>query len=225
MDTELEISLSDILAFVKKRILLIVLCGVYVMAGAFLVSNYLLKEQFRAEVSMYVAPNADEINRTASLSELNYAQAVVDTYIEILQTKSFLNEVADASGVDYTSTQLKNMISMSALNGTEIFRIRVTSTDPSEAFTIANTMAELAPGKIIEIKDADAVRVVDPATLPIQPVSPNKAKNTLMGFALGIFLGFGIALLLEMNDTRVKSEEDLTRRYDYPVLGVLPYGD
>lgn len=225
MDAELEISLADIMKFVKKRFVLIVLCGIYAMAASFIISNYVIEDEFTTQVSMYVAPNADDINRVASLSELNYAQAVVDTYIEILRTDTFLSDVAAASELAYTPTQLRGMISMSSLNGTEIFRIRVVSNDPQEAYVLANTIADLAPRKIIEIKDADAVRVVDPASLPTEPSAPNIIRNTIMGFILGIMLGLGISFLIELADTRIKSEEDLVRTYKLPVLGTVPFSE
>lgn len=225
MEEEFTISWSEILNFIKKRFIMIVLCGVYAMAAAFLISEYVIDDVFKAQVSMYVAPNADEINRTASLTELNYAQAVVDTYIEILKTNSFLTDVAAEANVDYTPTQLRSMVAMQAQNGTEIFRITVSSEDPDEALLLANTIAELAPEKIISIKDADAVRVVDPAVKPDKPSEPSVMKNTVLGFAVGLMLGFGLAFMLEFLDGRVKSEEDLVRNYKLPVLGSVPYSE
>lgn len=225
MDTEFEISLSDILFFLKKRLILIILCGIYAMAASFIISRYVINEEFTAQVSMYVAPNADDANRAASLSELNYAQAVVDTYIEILRTDTFLTSVAETAGLDYTPAQLRNRISMQALNQTEIFRIRVVTEDPDESYQLATTISELAPQKIIDIKDADAVRVVDPAVMPTAPTSPNVVRNTLMGFLLGIMLGVGIGFLVEISDRRIKGEDDLLRVYKLPVLGSIPINE
>ncbi len=222
MEDEISISWSDITAFVKKYFAFIVVITILAAGVSFGVSKYFIPEKFQTEVSMYVAPNANEQSRTASLSELNYAQAVVDTYIEILRTTSFMTDVITEANLNYTPDQLSNMISMQAQNGTEIFRISVTSTNPDEALLIANTIAELAPAKIIEIKDADAVRVVDPAQRPVQPSSPNVMRNTVLGLLVGLLLGVGIAFAIEFLDNRVKNEQDLTRSYPYPVLGVIP---
>ncbi len=192
------------------------------MAAAFLYTTYLVDEEYTAEVKMYVAPNADEANRSASLSELNYAQAVVRTYIEILRTDSFMQSVAEVGNFDYTPAELRSMVSMSAVNNTEIFRIRVVSSEPEETYRLTQTIAELAPEKIIEIKDADAVRVVDPPIMPRQASGPNLIRNIAVGFALGIVLGFGISLVLELANRRVKNAEELQRLYKLPVLGTVP---
>lgn len=223
MEEEITISWSEITNFLKKRVLMILVCGLVAMVGAFTYSRYFIDKVYTADVSMYVAPNADEINRTASLSELNYAQAVVDTYIEILKTNSFLTDVAVAADLDYTPSQLRSRVSMRAQNGTEIFKIAVSSNKPDEAVLIAETIADLAPQKIIEIKDADAVRVVDPPILPQNPSSPNVMQNTVIGLMLGIFLGFSIAFVLEFMDGRVKGADDLERHYKLPVFGTVPY--
>lgn len=222
MDNELEISLSDILQFIKKRFLLIVLCGVYFTVGTFLVSHYLIPEKYTASVSMYVNPNADEKDRVATLGDLNYAQAVVDTYIEILKTNVFLTDVAQTSALPYNPAELRKMVNMQEQNGTEIFKISVVSENPNDSLLLAETIAHLAPQKIIEVKDADAVRVVDPAILPTAPSSPNVMRNTVLGAALGLMLGVLIAFVLEMTDKRIKNEDDLLKNYNVPVLGTIP---
>ncbi|HVI41249.1 MAG TPA: Wzz/FepE/Etk N-terminal domain-containing protein [Anaerovoracaceae bacterium] len=219
---ELEFTLSEIISIIIKRIWIIVLCIILGTAGTFTVTKCLIHEKYTASVSMYVAPNSGNADLFASLNELNYAQKVVNTYIEILKTDNFMSSVAKASSLGYSVGELKKMVEMSPLNDTEIFKVKVTTTDPKKSLLLANTIARLAPEKIIEIKDADAVRVVDPATLPEYPSSPNVLLNIAIGFALGFIIGIMAAFIIEMMDKRVKDEDDLLKHYDVPVLGVIP---
>lgn len=221
-NTEMEFTLSEIFSMIMKRFWIIVLCIILGTAGTFAVTRFLIDEKFTASVSMYVVPNNGGTDLIASLNELNYAQKVVNTYIEILKTDSFMNSVAKVSDLRYSSTELKKMVAMSPINDTEIFRVQVTATDPGESLLLANTIARLAPEKLIEIKDADAVRVVDPATLPENPSSPDILLNTAIGFILGLVVGLMTALIIEMLDKRVKDEDDLIKHYNAPVLGVIP---
>lgn len=221
-ELELEYSLSEIFVMVIKRLWILVLCILLATSGAFSVTKFLIAEEYTASVSMYVAPNNGNADLIASLNELNYAQKVVNTYIEILKTDSFMNSVAEESGLGYSAEALKKMIEMGPLNDTEIFKVQVTTTDPRESLSLANTIARLAPQKIIEIKDADAVRVVDPATLPAVPSSPNILMNTVIGFAVGLIMGIMTALIIEMRDKRVKDEDDMLKHYGIPILGVIP---
>lgn len=223
-DTEMEIeySLSEIFSILFKRVWIIVLCTVLATVGAFVVTKYIIDEKYTASVSMYVAPNSANVDVLASLSELNYAQEVVNTYIEILRTNSFMTSVAYNSGLGYSQKDLAEMVEINAVNDTEIFMVKVTTKDPDDSLILANTIAQMAPQKIIEIKDADAVRVVDPAVLPLEPSSPNVLRNTAIGLALGLMAGVMLAFLLEMMDKRVKNEDDIVRRYNIPVLGSVP---
>ncbi|MBE0582309.1 MAG: polysaccharide biosynthesis tyrosine autokinase [Desulfofustis sp.] len=61
--------------------------------------------------------------------------------------------------------------------------------------------------------------VVREADLPIAPSSPNKRRSLLIGLALGLFGGIGLAFLVEYLDNTIKSETELERRYGIPVLG------
>jgi len=43
-----------------------------------------------------------------------------------------------------------------------------------------------------------------------------------LGFAVGLMLGFGLALLIEILDRSIKSEEQITELLGIPVLGSIP---
>ena len=86
---------------------------------------------------------------------MNYAQKIVNTYIEILRTDIFLKSVAKQASLRYPPDQLLEMIEMQAVNNTEIFEIKVTTNSPEESLLLATTISELAPRKIIEIKNAN----------------------------------------------------------------------
>jgi capsular exopolysaccharide synthesis family protein len=67
------------------------------------------------------------------------------------------------------------------------------------------------------------INIVDVATLPDKPIPKNETKIYFVGILLGILLGFGLALLLEFNDTSIKSTEDIERYLGLPVLGTIPH--
>lgn len=222
MEMNVEYSLLEIFLILLKRLWMIVLCVIVGTVGTFLVNEFIIEKQYTASVQMYVSPNKDNPTNITSISELNYAQAVVDTYMEILKTASFMDLVAETTDLGYTGTDIKKMMEMSAVNNTEIFKVSITNPDPQKALLIANTIASLAPQKIIEIKNADAVKVVDPARLPTVPTSPKVLRNTAIGAILGLVLSAMLAFLLEMMDRRVKDEDDLIKHYNIPVLGSIP---
>ncbi|HEY7184192.1 MAG TPA: polysaccharide biosynthesis tyrosine autokinase [Blastocatellia bacterium] len=66
------------------------------------------------------------------------------------------------------------------------------------------------------------LRVVEPARAPRTPTSPNRPLWTMIGFALSLTVGVGLALLLEYFDHSVKTADDLSRRLQLPALAVIP---
>ncbi len=69
---------------------------------------------------------------------------------------------------------------------------------------------------------AGTFRIVDPAVLPIKPVSPNRIMIILLGIAGGIAGAFGILVALDTFDKSVKTI-DVLRGLGIPVLAVIPH--
>jgi len=214
--------LKTIFETILKRIWIILICVIIGTTGSFLISKYVIEEQFTASVSMYVTPNIKSTDADDYLNYLSYSQQIIDTYAHLLKTNSFMREVADASGLRYTEGDLNKMIEVEVLDDTELFRISVTSKSPKDSLKLANTAATLAPEKILEMKTANSVSVVDKAVMPKIPSSPNIIINTIIGFVFGLAFGYLIANVLELLDNRIKDEDDFIMNYDIPILGIIP---
>ncbi|HEB87783.1 MAG TPA: hypothetical protein ENI68_12335 [Gammaproteobacteria bacterium] len=65
------------------------------------------------------------------------------------------------------------------------------------------------------------VSIVDHATVPSRPATPNVAKNLAVGAFGGLLLGVGIALFMGVFVRRIHSEEDLVNGIGIPLLGHL----
>ena len=65
-------------------------------------------------------------------------------------------------------------------------------------------------------------KILDPARVPERPFSPNRLRIMAVGSAFGLMLGFGVLVLLEYRDTTFKTEEDIVRVLQLPVLALVP---
>ncbi len=61
--------------------------------------------------------------------------------------------------------------------------------------------------------------IIDPAQLPVRPVSPNIPLNVALAAFMGFSLALGAAILLEYLDDTVKSTDDLAQELNMTVLG------
>lgn len=66
------------------------------------------------------------------------------------------------------------------------------------------------------------ITILDRAMAPSAPFKPNLRNNLAMGLILALLLGVGIAILLDLLDNTVKSQEDVEEALGLPFLGLLP---
>jgi capsular exopolysaccharide synthesis family protein len=78
---------------------------------------------------------------------------------------------------------------------------------------------------INSLYESNNVQILEEARKPGAPISPNMTLNLLIGLALGLGLGAAILALIYLLDNTVRSEHDITRYTDRPVLGTLPAVD
>jgi len=71
-------------------------------------------------------------------------------------------------------------------------------------------------------QQGEQFRVLDPANLPDKPSFPNRPLFAAGGLAGGLALGLGIAFLLEMKDSSLKTERDVEFALRLPVLAMIP---
>ncbi len=71
-------------------------------------------------------------------------------------------------------------------------------------------------------QQGEQFRIIDPASLPQKPVEPNRAQIILIGWVLGLCGGVGFPVLREITDGTLRTERDVNRWTEIPVLMSLP---
>jgi protein tyrosine kinase modulator len=65
-------------------------------------------------------------------------------------------------------------------------------------------------------------KIIDPASRPERPRSPNRGRIDFMGAVMGLGLGLAIAGLLEYRDTSLRTEDDVLAALMLPVVALVP---
>ncbi len=222
-DQTTEISLVDILLSLKNHIVLVILITV-LFAGLFwAVNKFVIVPTYDSTVKFYIeAAMTDEDNPGVGLQAVNLAQRIANTYIELMKTNSFYNLLVEELGVDLSVTELRGMVSYKSVQDTEILEASVRTTDPDLSLIIASTIATVAPDAMNEIKSTATLTVIDQPLRAATQSTPHVMRNTALGLVLGLFLGSMLAIIIDMFNIKIRTEEDITKNFDITIIGVVP---
>ena len=76
--------------------------------------------------------------------------------------------------------------------------------------------------QIAQAVDINVVQPIDQASLPLAPIAPDRRRDALLAAALGILVGFAIAVMLDRLDDSVRSPDEITETLNLSVLGMIP---
>lgn len=228
---EIEINLLDVLRILLSRWLFILLAGIVAAAAIGLGTHFGIRKKYTASVSMYVYTNPlQEQTGTVSYSELSAADNLIKTYQVIVKSNTILEAVLEDFKAEHpehaeknvTVSTLSNAVSVSVPSGTKLIRLDVKTSDPVLSADIANTFAECVPDEIVRITKAGGVEIVDYASVPKSPSSPNLKRNAAIGFLAGVVIASTYFLLRAYLDTTIYTAEEITKISNCPVVGTVP---
>ncbi|MGM0214828.1 YveK family protein [Enterococcus sp. AZ109] len=220
---EETISLGEIFGILKKRagmILATMLAGILI-AG--MVTFFIITPQYNASTQMIVQSNVGESQTTNLQNDINGNVLLINTYKDMIMGDLVMDTARDQlqaeNSYSLTSGQLKDMVTIEQSQNSQMFQVVVTAEHPQEAAVIANKVSQIFQEKAQEVLGVSKVTITSNAQTATNPVFPNNKLNLLIGAAIGIMLGVGIAFLLELLDKTVKDERFVAETLDLPILG------
>ena len=74
----------------------------------------------------------------------------------------------------------------------------------------------------LDIGKVSNLSIIQPATMPMEPIKPQKAINLALGFLLALFGAITFVFFREYLDDSLKTKEDVEKRLGLPVLASVP---
>ncbi len=223
MPVEDGLDIFELLRVMWDNKFIILACMIVVAGLMFVKTMYFTDDTYTADGVLYVSNKKDVYNESDSISksDIDTSRTLSTTYIEILKTRSFLTDISNATGGEYSWKQIKNMVKISSLNDTELLEVSVTAKSSADAYGIVDAIMKNAPEKLISIYKSGEVEVVDVPIMPIKPDGRGMVKNIAIGLVVGLVLGAGIAFVRGLFDRKIHKSEDVAKRYDVSILGEL----
>lgn len=77
--------------------------------------------------------------------------------------------------------------------------------------------------RALDMGKVSNLSIIQPATMPLEPIKPKKALNIALGLIMSFFGGISLAFFIEYLDDSLKTNEDVEKRLGLPVLASVPY--
>lgn len=218
-------SLKDIALAARKRwVVVVALSALGAILG--LGVGLLTTAQYEARTYVYVAGQPTDDGTGAYEGSL-LAEQKARAYSEIVSSGSFAGKVAGAVGGDPLT--VAEQVSVSTQADSSLIAVIATDPSPQRAAGLADAGAGAVVQLVGDLERPPPGRpatvtalVVEPATVPTEPVGIGLATYIVFGFALGLLAGLVTAAVRSTVDTTVGDSRELGTLLDAPVLGVVP---
>jgi len=218
---EETISLKELFETVRKRLSFILLLTFSTAVVAAIFSFFIITPVY--QVSTQILVNRSTVDENFNTNEVQTNIQLINTYSGIITSPRILDIVSEELKGKYTTAELKEKVTVQSEDNSQILSVVVEDPNPNEAAKIANKIGEVFQREVVKIMNVDNVNILTPAEVPddISPVKPKPLLNIAIAIVVGLMAGVGLAFLFEYLDNTLKTEEDIERYLDLPVLGVI----
>ena len=210
-----EITLKQMINILKRRLILITLITLLFLTTGWLLTKYVITPTYETSTQLIVTPSQQQGDAYSSRDQL------INTYNVIITSPRILQQVINELSLDRTHNLLRESVSVKSEGQSQVVTIRVKDRNPELAMQIADQIALVFQNEVIEIMNFNNLSVLTPAELPLSPVSPNLILNMTISFVVGGMMAIGFSLLLELFHNTFRSDEEIEKALQLPVLGTV----
>ncbi|PEB56266.1 lipopolysaccharide biosynthesis protein [Bacillus pseudomycoides] len=202
---EKEINLKNLFSVIRRRILVLVVFTVMATLGGAVYSIFLKTPLYASSARVIIQANTETIN----------------TLKVMVNEPAVLEKVAAELNINKSGNALSSQISAESVQGSQILKINVVDTDPVLASKIANTTATVYKQEVANILNFNNVSILPKAkdSKYSAPININHINTIMIAFFVGLVLSIGLIFLLDSLDETIKSERNIEKLLDIPVLG------
>lgn len=233
---KLDENIQKIIAVILKKWKLIVLFALIgAIAAAFYTANFTtLTYSSSVEFLAYSQDSQQELSDSttaaqtvSNTSKMNYAIKMLSTYVELFKTNEFnqsvANQINENYNTSYSASTIKHAIKITPIENTAMFKIVVTTTNADLSYQIAHQLETSIPEKMANTNNGIVCASVEDAALKsTSSESLGYPKKVAFGILAGALLAVIYIVLRDLLDIRIKSSDELSARYNIPVLGTIP---
>lgn len=220
-----EINLKELFDYIKERALFIVAITLFIAAIGGLYSTFIKTPMYQSTSTVLLVGKegtGTTTNTSTIQSDVQLNKSLVSTYSELVKSKTVVKTVIDNLSLNYSIDELTKRINVLNVNDTQIIKIQVVDPDPALSAAIANEVVKAFGEQVKKHYTLQNVSVVDPAEKASRPYNINFAKELIIYILVGLVLSVGVIFVIFYFDTTIKSAEDVEKKLELPILGIVP---
>lgn len=214
---EEEISVLELFNMIKKRWNLIFNITLIGLVLAAVYTFFIATPQYSATSQLLV--NRTQETEFIQSSDIDTNVQLINTYSDVIKNAIILDPVIESLNLEQSTDQLKEEISVTTSENSQVFSLQVIDDNPNEAAEIANEISIVFKENLNSIMNIDNVTIISQAKVDTRSVSPNSMLNLIVGIVIGGILGSCIAFILEFLDTSVKDDKFIAEELGWTNLG------
>ena len=220
MNDEVEIDLGELFKVFKKKILTILFVSLLCAVIGLFSSIFLIDKKYSSEATIYITPKVTE-QGTIDYNSIQTNSQMVNNYMEILKGETILAKVADQVGLE-SFEEVQSAMTITNPTNTQLISISAETTDPELSQKIVSSTISTFSEDMMDILNLNNVTTINQAKVNTKPVSPSKAKFTILGFGIGLVVSCGYVCISYLFDKRLRTRDEAENFLGIPVLATVP---
>lgn len=215
----IEIDILDIFRHLRKYLTWIIICGIIGGMVAGITTKLTENDMYESTSKLFVQSSTSSFS---SLTDLQFGSQITNDYMELVTTRPVVESIIEELELDMTYDAVVACVEFTNSSNTRVLKITVTLEDPKLAKRLANAFARATSKQVSEIMGTTEPVIVEKGKVAERPLASGFVKNIILGIIAGAALVVCIALLLYFFDDRLKSVEDIERKLQLNILGLIP---
>lgn len=243
----MELSLKDLWSIFKSSIFYCAICAVILGAVVGVYTSFGVKKVYNSSAEYVLV--VEDNKATTNGKEESFGVTQQNNYLvvgakSIYTLSSYLmNEKTMAMVLDYIETQhaadptnenyiLEHEYKASSVpffftlpkeETDVVFSVSCNAFSAQDSFVLMNAFSAVINDRADRVLNDVFTIEVSVEAKKGALISPNVARNAVIGALVGALVPFVVMLLRTALDTRITREEDLKEKFAYPVLGQIPH--
>ena len=221
-ESNMSLSLQEFWNVFVHRIWAILLVAFLLVAGLFFFSTEIMAPMYKSTATLYILRQKDGRDYVYTQSDFSLAKDVVSDCNYVLKSQEVLELVISKLGLNTSSAELANQISVYNPDNTRFLEVSAVTTDPQLSKAVVDCLCEVSAEIITQSMGFDQANIYSYGSV-------NESRSNVFGIKTYVLVGvlaaagmYFLFLLQQIMNTSLRTEQDVEKYLGISVLGDIP---